>query len=740
MAVLRLTNVDNNETVHQRCLLITGTCEDAPKSGREDFVAVSIRDAFSKPSEPQNWPVAGNAFRCLLMLQPGPNSVDFKLHGSISGSARLTLNYQPLLQLPPLNLAIMVAKDSPLMIDCPPVKRGAITSAHSTLDAAISKLRMTAYMWQALLAEEFRSMNLGRRSFRLDEQWDTDTTTTAHLQCDAGETIAGSVAKVHVVRSDKTVAELRDPQVAQQNHLGHSRNSLDQYFEQALRSYGAPFTSCTRPVVAGMVLDSHYSVNQGLILAHAAVGKSNPTGLSLGMFGSHLTCSWPRYLEEIPACLLDRSPTGDAFGNDHGQCPTLGAACCFGQAGFLTRIAHTFGASQDTDFSSSSNLKRWRQSFIATPGVPSSQDVAAGLSVRDALKLRAMDHFRTPVDEQATRSERESPVTVRCVLDSEDNISLEAKCMAGLAMVRFKDSKGHVTKEMSYYKLESGAIRPPTVFHMDQEELEETYDRGKRWCLEVIGMNGNLQTVSNIWSLLADQPFVKVPNSSLVLTKRSVKSREVDLEERGDQFCRWATLLKRKYGDGNTSRLTYANRIDLRIGAIMDGAVVYFSDGTKCNLGQANQTSYGGHQSEDRSLSEEESLDIRKVSVANSPSGWGGALHGCRMTLASGEAWGALNSNHSHVQHLEAHPDERIIGFYGRSQLGSGNTFEFGIITAPKSVVDSDEGLPRQIYDMPELQNLNDVGSDHNDEDDDEDDEEEDDEDEDEDEDEDMDD
>ncbi|KAK8085483.1 hypothetical protein PG997_006754 [Apiospora hydei] len=648
MAVLRLTNVTNNETVHQRCLLVTGTWDDAKvATSKEDFVAVTIRDAFSKPSDPQNWPVAAgsNAFRSLLMLQPGPNVADFLLfhQGRVCATASLTLNYQPLLQLPPLNLAIMVAKDSPLMIDCPPAKRGAFTSAHSTLDAAISKLRITAYMWQALLAEEFRSMNLGRRTFRLEEQWETDTTTLSHLQCDSGNTTAGSVAK---------------------------------YFEQALRSHGAPFTSCTHPVVAGLVLDSHFSVSQSLILAHAAMGQSNPTGLSLGIFGSHLTCSWPRFLEEVPACLTDMNPTGDAFANDHGQCPTMQAACCYGQGSFLTQVARAFGASQDTDFASAGKAKVWRHRFIETSVGSPSRDLA-GLSLRDALRLRMMDHFRVPFDERTTQSERESPVTVRCVLDSEDNISLEAKCLAGLAMVRFKDSKGQTAKELNYSNLDAGAgttgaSRPPTVFHIDQEELEKTYDRRKKWGLEVLGMNGNIQTISNIWPLLADQPFVKVPGTSLVLSKRSVKSREVDLD--GDRLCRWATLLKRKYGDGNTTRLAYANRIDLRIGAIMDGAVVYFSDGTKCNCGQANQTSYGGHQAEDRALSEEESLDIRKVSV----------------------------------QHLEAHPDERIIGFYGRSQVGSGFTVEFGIITAPKSVVDGEDGLPRQIYDMPELQNLND--------------------------------
>lgn len=80
------------------------------------------------------------------------------------------------------------------------------------------------------------------------------------------------------------------------------------------------------------------------------------------------------------------------------------------------------------------------------------------------------------------------------------------------------------------------------------------------------------------------------------------------------------------------------------------------------------------------------------------------------MTLSNGESWGALNGGPTHeVQHLDVGDHERIIGFYGQSQVGHhlfGYTSEFGIITAPKSVVDSDEGLPLQIYDMPELMNI----------------------------------
>ncbi|KAK8044394.1 metallopeptidase [Apiospora rasikravindrae] len=727
MSVLRLTNVADKEIVHQRCLLVTGTCDDdKAATPKEVFVAVSIQDAFSKASDPQNWPVAARYksydFRCLLMLQPGPNIADFRLfhQGRVCATTKITLNYQPLLQLPPLHLAIMVAKDSPLMIDCPPVKRGAFTSAHSTLDAAVSKLRMTAYMWQALLAEEFRSLKLRRRTFRLEEQWETDTTTFSHLQCDSGETIAGSVAKVHIVRSDKTVAELRDPQVAQQNHHSRHRTSLYQYFEQALRSHGAPFTSRTRPVVAGLVLDSHFSVSQSLIVAHAAMGQTKPTGLSLGMFGSHLTCSWPRFLEEIPACLMDANPTGDTFANDHGRCPTLQAACSYGQGSFLTQVAQAFGASRDTDFVYGKKVDEWRQRFIDISSSPASR--FAGLSLRDALKLSMMDHFRVPLDERVTPSERESPVSVRCVLDSKYNRFLEAKCLAGIALVRFKDRKGQITEQFDYYYLDASAdsIQPPAVHQIviDEEGLEKTHDNRKKRGLEVIGMNGNIYTISNVWPLLADQPFVKVPGTSLVLSKRSVKAREAGLKH---GLCRWATLLKRKYGDGNATRLAYANRIDLRVGVIMDGVVVYFSDGTKCNCGPANQTPLGGHQARDRTLSQGESLDIRQVSIASNRSGWGGGLIGCRVTLASGAAWGAINAPKEHVQHLMAQPDERIIGFYGRSDISNGFTVEFGIITAPKSVVDGEDGLPRQIYDMPELQNVNDPGSDDEDDEDDED-------------------
>jgi hypothetical protein len=106
--------------------------------------------------------------------------------------------YVPLLQYPPLHLVIMAACDSPLVIDCPPHKRGGISSAHSDLDAAIAKFRMTAYMWQAMTAEDFRQKGVGRRSFRLDEEWAPDTVSSEFLNAAYSSSLAEEGAMRYV--------------------------------------------------------------------------------------------------------------------------------------------------------------------------------------------------------------------------------------------------------------------------------------------------------------------------------------------------------------------------------------------------------------------------------------------------------------------------------------------------------------------------------------------------------------
>ncbi|KAI0154386.1 hypothetical protein GGR57DRAFT_466911 [Xylariaceae sp. FL1272] len=690
---LRLTNVRDDEVVYQRCLLITGSCHDS--SDTEDFIAVKVRDTFQRSSTQQNWPVANGSFRCLVMLHAGPNKISFKLFhkGQIHSSNDITIQHQPLLQVPPLHLAIMVAKDSPLLIDCPPTKRGAISSAHSSLDAAIVKLRMAAYMWQALTAEDFRLRGMGRRSFRLDEEWGLDTTTAASIRHDTGTKHMDTIARVNVVRSEKSVAELRS---AEPSRMVHHHADMYKLFEKALLAHGAPFTAGSQPVVAGMILDTQYAVDTGLTLANSAIGRNIPSGLSLGIFGSHTTYSWPRFLEEVPSCLLDPGLIGDTVANDRGQCFTMRDACCVGQAGLLLEVRQAFGVTGEA--LQPGFIASWSSAFVAQP----SKKPWIAWDLQGALVMKAKHHFQLPGDKALTKIEQDSEITVACAVDENEDAMLEIMCMAGIARVRFI---GKTVKEINFLKrkadeLDDDIVPPPSKYIISEARLKEDLGRGSDSELEIIGMNGKRHSGRNIWQLLSDRPFIKVPGTSLVLSKRSARKQEIRHPVRD-----WALLLKKRSAT-DPSGFTTANRIDLRVGAVMDGAVVYYRDGTHANCGLPDQHGYGGHQAEDKTLVPDEVFRIWRVEVNTGRQNHNGELGGCRMTMIDGESWGQVNSHGSDVvERLACGPQERIIGFYGKSFESSGFPCEFGIITAPRDVVESAEGLPTQLYDMTELMN-----------------------------------
>ena len=161
------------------------------------------------------------------------------------------------------------------------------------------------------------------------------------------------------------------------------------YFLAALRGYGGPFTSSVRPVVAGLILDSHYSPTQDMILAHAALGCSNLNGISLGMLGSHLTYSWPRFLEEVTSCLLDTTVPGDNVGNDNNECGTCWEACSIGQGAFLHEVGHAFGASYSSGIMRRGYAQHWPRNFLTQTAFCSSTKCAGVLVIDGETNNRA---------------------------------------------------------------------------------------------------------------------------------------------------------------------------------------------------------------------------------------------------------------------------------------------------------------------------------------------------------------
>ncbi|GAB1315528.1 hypothetical protein MFIFM68171_05738 [Madurella fahalii] len=675
-------------TVHQRCVLLSGKCDSESALEMKDaYIEIGVQDEIDQPLFPrQRWPMCHGFFKALVLLSPGLNRIAISCDLEDS-PIELRFRYTPLLQKPPLHLAIMVAKDSPLMMDCPPAKFGGISSTHCSLDAAIAKFRMAAYMWQALTAEDMRAKGLGLRSFRLEEEWSVDTLSSGSLHSQT----MGSVPKVHLVRTDKTVAELRDADLAQQNPCARRKDDLHSIFTKALQAYGAPFVSHAKPVVAGLILDSHYDISSSIILAHAALGCHNPNGLSLGMFGSHLTYAWPRFLEEVPDCLLDTTLTGDTVGNDNGECGSMWEACAVGQGAFLHEVGHAFSAPHTSGIMARGYSPDWPKAFLACtapttcPKTPGMQPVTPTTphdcrwDLGDALRFRNLRHFWVECDRELPR---DVPTVNAEETDGADDMYIETQCAAGIAMVVFTSDTPNQKADRTTF-----IDDPPRSLRYFRSELAEKFDAGRNLSLEIVGFNGKQVTIKSVWRFLASRSSVRVPGTDIRLLKECVG---------GSADVSWAVMLKKRNRDGV---LVDATMIDLRVGCALDGVVVYYGDGEKIPCGprgpNGNDPPMGGHQS--RKLRLPKGVDVEKVAVTHGNGGWD--LMGLRMWLSNGKAMGALNCRCGEVETLMPLPNQKIIGFYGSSSR-HGMCSSFGIITAPRDIE-----LPDSLYDMDELQN-----------------------------------
>jgi len=135
--------------VYQKVLSIYGTISDPSEVQIDGTLTVTrLDDGFP----PTYWPVSESHFKALVYLTPGPNRLRFdftspKLANSNSPnpvhSSFLTLHMLPTLTNPPLQLVILLGKDSPGTFDAVPSR---IEREGNGLDTAIRKFRMAAYL------------------------------------------------------------------------------------------------------------------------------------------------------------------------------------------------------------------------------------------------------------------------------------------------------------------------------------------------------------------------------------------------------------------------------------------------------------------------------------------------------------------------------------------------------------------------------------------------------------------
>jgi len=382
--------------VYQKAFLLFGTIGDPSRHTVDDgFITVSSNTHHFPPT---SWPVHGSHWKAVVYLEPGMNELKFttwapKLANNTSSNpihtAYLHINMVPPHCAPPLQLAILVAKDSPETFDCVAARA---EKDGNGLPTAIRKYRTAAYLWQAFLAEQMRRHGMGPRCFTFEEEW---LRSTSHMQ-DRENGVMRSEARVHIVRLDKTVEEIRS--------LDSTR--LFQVAGDGLVNYFKPMSGEKR-YVSALLLDTHWDGETNSVRGHVSHGGSLGD-LDLAVFGSHYLQSYPNGLDEVWLSLEDCTRTDSkVLANEYDCAGSSWEAAIFGMAGHLREICHMFGCPSQRTGIMSKDLYKLNRTFTTREPFSTRTKLKAGLVLEkdectlhrlDALRLRFHPCFRIPTN------------------------------------------------------------------------------------------------------------------------------------------------------------------------------------------------------------------------------------------------------------------------------------------------------------------------------------------------------
>lgn len=669
-------NVEDGETIHQvsllkyssrfllmsppqRCVIVKACFASSANAPSMVTVQQSSR-SFDELFPPQTWPVEDGHTKIIVMLNAGVNILSILPNSDTTRVQKLKLVYAPILRQPPLHLVIVGGRDSDFTIDYEDRKVHPSLGDPQSIDAAVSRFRMTAYMWQAMIAEDMRLKGLGRRSFRLDESWDVDTTSARFLHAVRQEDVWDSgasreTAKIHVIRSRHTVEDIRDAKIAQENPLGRNKKRLHSWFLEALRDHDINiFTPSARPVIAGLLIDAAWNEDDLFAHGHAALGSHDPTGVSLSTFGSHLMYSWPQHIENITSCLRDpQRPQQEVVSNANATTGTMWEACSIGQVGFLHQLGHAFGAGHTTGIMKGGCAQHWPRHFVSRTardrqtgddGIVVDGDTAneAVFDLKDLLAFSHLPHFWMPGDTKPAVTALYARFMVPHVYveydDNEDGTTephIRAYSPANIVRVLWN---GEPNSPPSLEEPLEGVDLPISRL------FEHGYAPDEPLRLAFIGGNGKERVVPNVWDLVADPATIHIPGSDMVLHRRSVMCN--NLEQGFDHmidrtFWSWATLLSKPMEHGTIAR---ANEINVCVGGYLLGLYVRFTDGIRVNCGpRFHRMADGKHEMHFGGIKEDvmipPSHEVVRIEVARDAD----ALRGVKIHLSNGDVKGLLS-------------------------------------------------------------------------------------------------
>lgn len=405
----RVTSILNESLVHQKVLHIYGEIGEAQQKPLEGNLTIH-HDKDGQAFPPTSWPVIESYFKALVHLSPGWNMIRLDFTPSRIGSndsaptihtSYLRLNYLPLNDVPPLQLVILAGKDSPCTFDAMPER---IQREGNDLSAATRKFRMAAHLWQAFTAEQMHRNKFGRRCFRFEEEWQTGTLSMMDWQMGRMR----NETKVHLVRTEQTVAELQALEYAQQYGPASKKGELYSIATNAIKKY---FNA--RPgqklYVAALLIDAHWDPKVGTIRGHAALGGGDGE-LQLAIFGAQALQSYPSSIEEVVPAFSDCTRTDTKYvANDCGESGSNWEAANIGIGAHLHEVGHLFGCPHQESGVMLRDYVRLNRTFLLREPY-STRTKLPGLRLcrmedecnwhrLDVLRFRYHPCFRLPSDE-----------------------------------------------------------------------------------------------------------------------------------------------------------------------------------------------------------------------------------------------------------------------------------------------------------------------------------------------------
>ncbi|KAH6891004.1 putative peptidase family-domain-containing protein [Thelonectria olida] len=528
----KISNLSENAWVYQKVLIVYGTIADPAQQALDGNVTVSrLDDSFP----PISWPVCSSHFKSLVYLQPGPNKLRFEFSSPKlpnSGSSNpfhvtyMTVHMLPTNNAPPLQLAIVLAKDSPGTFDATPARA---EREGNGLETAMRKFRMAAYLWQAFTSEQMWRNKLGRRTFRFEEEWMTGSANYRDLE----NGTMRSEARVHVIRCDKTVAELRDLNKAQQNQKATEKDALFGIASKAIRDYFNPLAG-QKLYVSALLLDAHWDQNAKTVTGHAALG-GDADNLHLAIFGSHCLQSYPASFEEVVPAFTDCTPTDTKHvANDCNEAGSSWEAANIGIGAHLHETGHLFGCPHQESGVMLRDYVALNRSFVSREAYCTRTKSKGGLALQadecawhrlDCLRFRAHPAFRIPNDPPVApdASVQGFPVEAGSVL---------VMAATGISFVEIYAEGDDVCRSWIEYQTEQGP--PPRQITLNEQDLRARVAENKRkgrLRISVKSHGGGSMDIDDFKAFASKQSSVKLSNGKTAFRSKMLGHSKMDGSE-----------------------------------------------------------------------------------------------------------------------------------------------------------------------------------------------------------------